>query len=62
MLGEDLIDCRRIFDIARQDQIFEPSDLGKRLDALAEGFALIGEGELGAMRIAARSAMPQAIE
>ena len=40
----------------------EPTRLRQRLHALAEGLALIGEGEFGARACAARWAMPQAIE
>ena len=35
---------------------------GERLDALLQRVALIGEGELGALRRAQALAMPQAIE
>ena len=47
-LREDRIDGREILDVAGDDE--SAADLlGKRLDPPPEGFALVGEGELGAM-------------
>ena len=54
------IDAGDILDVAGQHQ-FDAERLRQRLDALAQRLALIGEGQLGALRGSA-FAMPQAIE
>ena len=48
--GEDAIDGCDVLDIAGQQQL-RAERIGQRLDALAEGLALIGEGQFGAMRM-----------
>ncbi len=59
-LGEDGVDRGGIGDVAMADDMAAQL-LGERLDALLQGVALIGEGELGTASAAAL-AMPQAIE
>ena len=54
------IDARNVLDIAGQYGI-GTERLRQRLDTFAERLALIGEGELGALR-GSVLAMPQAIE
>ena len=50
-LGEDRVDGRGLGDVAMADD--QPADLlGQRLDPLLQRIALIGEGELGALRAA----------
>ena len=49
--GEDRVDGGGLGDVAMADD--EPADLlGERLDPLLQRVALIGEGELGALRVA----------
>ena len=54
------IDAGDVLDVAGQHGV-DTERLRQRLDALAERFALIGEGKFGALR-ASVLAMPQAIE
>ena len=58
--GKDGVDRCDVLDVAGQEKV-GAERCGQRLHALAERFALIGEGELGALR-GQRAAMPQAIE
>ena len=44
--GENIVDGRNVFDIAGQKDV-GANGIGQRLHALAEGFALIGEGQFG---------------
>ena len=46
---EDGVDARDILDVAGQDEV-RAERLRERRDTLAERLALVGEGELGAMR------------
>ena len=48
-LGEDRVDRRRVGDVAMADD-GGAEGLGKGLDALLQGVALVGEGEFGALR------------
>ena len=59
---EHRVDRGAVLDIAGQDELASRAICGERLDAPAEGLALIGEGQLRALRAQARLAMPQAIE
>ena len=47
---EHRVDRVEVLDVAGQHQL-RADALGQRLDAFAQRFALVGEGELGAMRV-----------
>ena len=58
-LGDDCLDVVIILDVAGQDQVRRTDRFpASGLDALAEGFALIGEGQFGALRAQRRGDAP----